>query len=67
MAIRLADYEEIVGREVIQEMYVLAERVKNRRMQNINSTPVGGGVAGVLTRMSAGVREGGVVGRWVVI
>ena len=67
MAIRLADYEEIVGREVIQEMYVLAERVKNRRMQNINSTPVGGGVAEILTRMIPLLRELGIDATWDVI
>lgn len=67
MAIRLADYEEIVGREVIQEMHVLAERVKSRRLQNINSTPVGGGVAEILTRMIPLLRELGIEATWDVI
>lgn len=67
MAIRLADYEEIVGREVIQELYVLAERVKSRRLQNINSTPVGGGVAEILTRMIPLLRELGIEATWDVI
>jgi trehalose synthase len=67
MAIRLADYEEIVGREVIQEMFVLAERVKSRRLQNINSTPVGGGVAEILTRMVPLLRELGIDATWDVI
>lgn len=67
MAIRLADYENIVGREVIQEMYVLAERVKGRRLQNINSTPVGGGVAEILTRMIPLLRELGIEATWDVI
>lgn len=67
MGIRLADYEEIVGREVIQELYVLAERIKGCRLQNINSTPVGGGVAEILTRMVPLLRELGVETTWDVI
>jgi trehalose synthase len=67
MAIRLSDYEEVVGREVIQEMYALAERVHGRRLQNINSTPVGGGVAEILTRMIPLLRELGVDATWDVI
>jgi trehalose synthase len=67
MAIRLGDYEEIVGREVIQEMYVLAERLKGQRLQNINSTPVGGGVAEILTRMIPLLRELGIEATWDVI
>jgi len=67
MAIRLVDYEEIVGREVIQEMFILAERVKSRRLQNINSTPVGGGVAEILTRMIPLLRELGIEATWDVI
>jgi trehalose synthase len=67
MGIRLSDYEEVVGREVIQEMYTLAERVHGRRLQNINSTPVGGGVAEILTRMIPLLRELGVNATWDVI
>jgi len=67
MAIRLADYEEIVGSDVTQELYVLAERVKGRRLQNINSTPVGGGVAEILTRMIPLLRELGIDATWDVI
>jgi trehalose synthase len=67
MTLRLGDYEEIVGREVIQELYILAERVKSRRLQNINSTPVGGGVAEILTRMVPLLRELGIDTTWDVI
>ncbi|MBI4907836.1 MAG: glycosyltransferase [Acidobacteria bacterium] len=67
MAIRLGDYEEIVGGDVIQELHVLADRVKNRRLQNINSTPVGGGVAEILTRMLPLLRELGIEASWDVI
>lgn len=67
MAIRLSDYEEIVGSDVIQELWVLADRVKHRRLQNINSTAVGGGVAEILTRLVPLLRELGVEVAWDVI
>ncbi len=67
MAISLSDYEEVVGRDVIQELHLLADRVKNRRLQNINSTPVGGGVAEILTRMVPLLRELGIETTWDVI
>jgi len=67
MAIRLSDYENVVGEDVIQELRILADRVKNRRLQNINSTPVGGGVAEILTRMLPLLHELGVDATWDVI
>ena len=67
MAIRLSDYQDVVGSDVIQELWVLAGRVKNRRLQNINSTPVGGGVAEILTRLVPLLRELGVQVTWDVI
>jgi trehalose synthase len=67
MSICLKDYEPVVGADVMQELYVLAERVKGRRLQNINSTPVGGGVAEILTRMIPLLRDLGVDATWDVI
>lgn len=67
MAIQLKDYEAAVGPEVVQEMYVLADRVRGRRLQNINSTPVGGGVAEILTRMIPLLCELGIDATWDVI
>jgi trehalose synthase len=63
----LQQYEEIVGPEVMQELRVVADRVGKRRMQNINSTPVGGGVAELLARMVPLLRELGVETTWDVI
>lgn len=65
--IRLADYEAVVGREVIEELRVVAARVRNRRLQNINSTAVGGGVAEILTRLVPLLNELGVNAGWDVI
>lgn len=63
----LQDYQEIVGPEVIDEMKVVAARVGNRSLQNINSTPVGGGVAEILTRFIPLLRELGIDATWDVI
>jgi trehalose synthase len=67
MSVRLEEYEAIVGRDVIEELRVVAERVAGRRLQNINSTPVGGGVAEILTRLVPLLRELGVDATWDVI
>jgi trehalose synthase len=65
--IRLADYESIVGSEALDELRVVAGYVQGRRLQNINSTAVGGGVAEILTRMVPLLRELGVEATWDVI
>ena len=67
MSIRLQDYQEVAGPGVIEELRVLADRVAGRRMQHINSTPVGGGVAEVLTRLVPLIRELGLEASWDVI
>src|SRR5881628_3320641 len=67
MEITLQDYQEVVGPGVVEELRVLADRVRDRRMQHINSTSVGGGVAEILTRMMPLLRELGVNATWDVI
>jgi trehalose synthase len=63
----LEEYQETVGPGVIEELRVLAGRVRQRRMQHINSTSVGGGVAEILTRMIPLFRQLGVDATWDVI
>jgi trehalose synthase len=58
------DYEPIVGSEVIEELRALADHVAGRRLQNINSTAVGGGVAEILTRLVPLLRDLGVHVTW---
>jgi trehalose synthase len=65
--LRLQDYVEIVGNEVVDELRVLADRVRHLKLQNVNSTPVGGGVAEILTRMIPLLKELGVQATWDVI
>ena len=63
----LVDYEPIVGSQIIQELKFLAGQLHGKRVLNVNSTAVGGGVAEILSRMVPLMNELGVVVRWDVI
>lgn len=63
----IRDYESIVGKSVIDDLYLIAERLGGKVVQNINSTSVGGGVAEILTRMIPLLKQLGVDARWDVI
>src|SRR5215470_6947336 len=67
MQCKLQDYESVVGADTIHELHIVADRIRHKRLQNINSTPVGGGVAEILTRMVPILRELGVDTAWDVI
>ena len=51
----------------MEELFLLAERLSGRVIQNINSTAVGGGVAEILSRMVPLLGQLGVKARWDVI
>ncbi len=42
------DYEPIVGAQTLQELYLLAGGLRERKIKMVNSTAVGGGVAEIL-------------------
>ena len=63
----LSDYRKVVGRNVIEELYILASHVGNRSIKMINSTAVGGGVAEMLHRVVPLLNELGVCATWEVI
>jgi len=63
----LSDYRKVVGRNVIEELYILASHVGNRSIKMINSTAVGGGVAEMLHRVVPLLNELGVRVTWEVI
>ncbi|MFH1645818.1 MAG: glycosyltransferase [Candidatus Omnitrophota bacterium] len=63
----LKDYEQIVGSGVIDELKCLARALKGKRIQHINSTRVGGGVAEMLNRVIPLMKELGVDIQWDVI
>jgi trehalose synthase len=60
-------YEPIVGASIIEELKILADRLKGKRIQNINSTARGGGVAEILNRMIPLLQSLGVDVSWLVI
>jgi trehalose synthase len=64
---RLQQYQDLLGIEVIDELRVLSERARHIHLQNVNSTPVGGGVAEILTQMVPLLKELGVETTWDVI
>jgi trehalose synthase len=64
---RIDDYISIVGQTVIDDLRTLAEKLKGKIIQNINSTSVGGGVAEILNRMVPLLNELGVESKWDLI
>ncbi len=65
--IKIEDYAPVVGQSVVDELLLLAQKIGDRTLQNINSTAVGGGVAEILTRMIPLLNQLGVKARWDVI
>ena len=64
---KLLDYEKIVGRETIGEIYLLAEKVRGKTMKMVNSTAVGGGVAEMLAKTVPIFNDLGIKTKWDVI
>jgi trehalose synthase len=66
-SIRLMDYESIVGKHTVEELYLLAEGLKGRRVTMVNSTAVGGGVAEILNRLVPLLNDLDIATQWEVI
>ncbi|MGD8314546.1 MAG: glycosyltransferase [Syntrophobacterales bacterium] len=64
---KLSDYKEVVGTDVVGELYTLASHVGNRSIKMVNSTAVGGGVAEMLHRVVPLLNELGIETGWEVI
>ena len=64
---KLDAYREIVGDDIIEELYLLSKRLSGKVIQNINSTSVGGGVAEILNNIVPLLKDLGVDARWDVI
>ncbi|MFA5337668.1 MAG: glycosyltransferase [Candidatus Omnitrophota bacterium] len=60
----IKDYIPIVGESIIEDLQLIAEKLKGKVIQNVNSTAFGGGVAEILNRMVPLLRELGVDARW---
>ena len=66
-SVRLMDYEPIVGAQTLQELYLLAGGLRERKIKMVNSTAVGGGVAEILSRLVPLLNELGVSTQWEVV
>ncbi|TRZ93941.1 glycosyltransferase [bacterium] len=64
---KIEKYIPLVGQSIIDDLRLLGERLKGKVVQQINSTPVGGGVAEILNRMVPLLVELGVDTKWDVI
>lgn len=64
---KIEEYAPIVGQATIDDLRLIADRLKGKVVQHINSTSVGGGVAEILNRMVPLLRELGVDTRWDLI
>lgn len=64
---KIEDYAPIVGESVIDDLRLIADKLKGKVVQHVNSTAVGGGVAEILNRMVPLLRELGVDARWDLI
>ncbi|OGO18659.1 MAG: glycosyl transferase family 1 [Chloroflexi bacterium RBG_16_48_7] len=64
---KIEDYEAIVGKSTIDELRFVADKLKNKIMQNVNSTFSGGGVAEILDHMIPLLNQLGLDARWDVI
>lgn len=64
---KIQDYEPIVGKDTLDELHMLADRLSGKVIQNINSTFTGGGVAEILARLVPLLNQLGVDARWNII
>ncbi|MFH1782608.1 MAG: glycosyltransferase [Candidatus Omnitrophota bacterium] len=64
---RLERYEEVVGKNKIEELKLIAKYLKGKTIQHINSTAKGGGVAEILQRILPLLQELGINAQWDVI
>ncbi len=64
---KIDEYRHIVGNEVIDELYILAEKLKKVSVQNINSTSYGGGVVEMLSAIVPLMQDLGLKVKWDVI
>ena len=64
---RLEAYKEVVPKGTVEFLRLLAEKVQGKRILEINSTRVGGGVAEILRSLVPLFREIGLDCRWEVI
>ncbi|WP_139559771.1 glycosyltransferase [Methylotetracoccus oryzae] len=67
MSSLLDTYAQVVGRDVIEQLYQVADSLSGLRVVHVNSTRLGGGVAEILEKLVPLTRELGIDTRWEVI
>lgn len=65
--IDIKEYASVIGKNELDELFLLAKKFEGKTLQNINSTAVGGGVAEILTHMIPLLKQLGINARWDVI
>lgn len=65
--VSIEDYIPIAGQAAVDNLKTLAQRLRGKSVQNINSTAVGGGVAEILNHMVPLLNNLGINTRWDVI
>lgn len=65
--IGIKDYTDVVGKDVISQLYQLAEQLQGKKVVHVNSTRVGGGVAEILAKLVPLMADLGIDARWEVI
>jgi len=63
----LEKYEQLVGRDVIEQLRQLANPLKGLHVVHVNATRIGGGVAEILHKMVPFMEELGIHTKWEVI
>jgi len=64
---KIDEYAASAGTSAIEELKIIASRLKGKTILNVNSTAVGGGVAEILSRMLPMMTELGIKPRWELI
>ncbi|HBA61326.1 MAG TPA: glycosyl transferase family 1 [Elusimicrobia bacterium] len=64
---KIDEYAPAAGRSAIEELKIIASRLKGKTILNVNSTAVGGGVAEILSRMLPMMTELGIKPRWELV
>ena len=67
VATRLDDYIPIVGEELIDQIRLMVHHLHGARVQHVNSTHTGGGVAEILSRVVPLMNDVGLETEWTVI
>nr|MDO8077125.1 glycosyl transferase family 1 [Candidatus Freyarchaeota archaeon] len=63
----LRSYEPIIGREEVESILSLAERIRGAKITHVNATAYGGGVAEILRSQIPLARSVGINAEWLVL